>query len=503
MASRYFFAGLECKTLAMVLGLSMAMDSARAEDYALIVGVGKFESPGVSSLAGVEHDFNAVRKDMMELFRIPPSRIIALQDKQATRQRILSALDNYKSDLKKGDRLFFYFSGHGTSVKNRGAGQFTRLLPYQSGAVLPYDAVLNGGSQAIVNSLIVGRRDLFPRLSTMDEKGVKVYAFFDSCYSGNAVRSVNLAEGFSTRQQTIGFDQDDLEDEEDCDNCEQEPMEQPYPYKNVFFLSAAAETEVALDIDHKLIEQYPTVDKNYHGAFTDALLRSWRGKINSDSDGDGNLSMLEIGQSVSCFMESRGYGHDPQLLPSKLQDMDGSRLPLVSVSQNTIDSGVSRIDKNTPIRKWISSLRSLACSEAGLDTVLQIGLSGYGSTYRFGEKVPIFFKSKKQSHWLMFNIDSDDTITVLYPELDEEFKSVPANDTVAFPASAIIEASPPAGVDTVVAIAFHKKPDFYKSMAQSLNGGYGSEMQKKLEEYLNSNKDRFGISIGALRTVKN
>ena len=93
-------------------------------------------------------------------------------------------------------------------------------------------------------------------------------------------------------------------------------------------MAASAEGEVAQDIGSSLLQAFPTVTGNPHGAFTDALIRVLDGKLAADADNDGQLTLAEMQAAISGFMASRAYGHTPQRLPSVSQDTGnlGSRV---------------------------------------------------------------------------------------------------------------------------------------------------------------------------------
>ncbi len=554
--------------IAVVLLVSILLaQQAEAKDYALVVGVGSFSSPGIPALKGVENDVASVAKAMDEVFKIESSNITVLHDRKATRRNILSTLDGYASKLRKGDRLYFYFSGHGTSAKDRKNSNLTRLIPYQSGAILPYDVNQSSGDKGLLESLIIGRRDLKHRLAELDSKGVEAFVFFDSCYSGNAVRSISLSSNaVTTREHTFVFDEADDDEDEDQDSscfaCGSVDYSE-YPYKNVYFMSAAAETEEAIDIDQNSIDRYPTLDNKYHGAFTDALLRIWSGNVKADANADGNLSMQEINTGVSCFMERRGYGHEPQLLPTALESSTQMRqiilgssqgagttksefsvklqgvpeawrnninqLPRVSIVNSNaelsvrLDGSVTTLtnragerignmqvnsaddlEKRIQMAQWIKNLKGEHCLASGTRAVLQIGSRGQGSNFKMGQSVPISFKSGDSAYWLILDINSAGELYVLYPNKDKERKKVAADTiTSILDGDGPIIAGEPVGIDTVVALAFSKKPYFFDDLANvRASIAYGDKNQQQLEHYINQNIAKVGVAVVDLRVHK-
>ena len=87
--------------------------------FALVVGIDDYESRSVSPLRGCKND----AEDFIRLLRndlgVPEERIVALFDECATRSAILKSFKEhlyFNSEIKNGDVIVFYFSGHGTSA---------------------------------------------------------------------------------------------------------------------------------------------------------------------------------------------------------------------------------------------------------------------------------------------------------------------------------------------------------------------------------------------------
>src|ERR1700722_19546982 len=160
---------------------------ASARNVALLVAVGQFRDPALKSyeLKGPAVDIDSVQQTLTSQWGFAPADVLALRDQEATRERILAEIAALEKRTSKGDTALMYFSGHGTSA-NADDNSFD--LPYATGAWVPYD--LDYGSRIAANkTLVIGRRDLVPRLKRLDEGGRWVVVVSDSCYSGQVVRS--------------------------------------------------------------------------------------------------------------------------------------------------------------------------------------------------------------------------------------------------------------------------------------------------------------------------
>ena len=310
----------KARCIFFVLLLSSACSVAVGQQrLALLIGVAQYQAFAgrtQGNLEGPTHDVSALRTTLIDKWKFEPASIIVLANREATHQAILAALDTLVNRARSGDEVFIYYSGHGVSARTRNAAALN--LPYASGALTPYDwAGPNATPAQMVSTLIVGRRDIRPRLEKLDAAGVRVFMVADACYSGQAVRALNQP-GFVDQRLPARLlplpNSELIEDFVASDDPTVNLM--VYPYKNVAYLSAASEGEVARDIPFRALTVYPTLDGKPHGAMTDALLRVLDGHIGADFDGDGRLSIREIARAVTDFMASRALSHAPQLLPS-------------------------------------------------------------------------------------------------------------------------------------------------------------------------------------------
>lgn len=88
--------------------------NARAEDRALLVGVGQYERQGpFPDIPGIGWDLEIMR-EVARVLGFEESQIRVLADAEATRDGIATAFDGWLIDaVGPEDRALFYFSGHG------------------------------------------------------------------------------------------------------------------------------------------------------------------------------------------------------------------------------------------------------------------------------------------------------------------------------------------------------------------------------------------------------
>lgn len=323
---------------------------AQAVNKALLVGVGDYYGGDEFDLQGPKHDIKALKEVLQKHWGFKAENIATVEDGEASHDGILAALTKLKDGATAGDNIFIYYSGHGTSVRDR----LGLPLPYSSGALIPHDFSNKVSKQQMLAKVIVGKRDLRPILLALDKTQAHTFIAFDSCYSGNTVRGLYAEKNrLRTREMPLGlvaedeFDVDSFGDEEATSFNTGITETEVYPYKNIFFLSAASSSEAALDLGENNLIEYPTIDNKPHGAFTDSLLRALSGKLSTDINGDGQTNYSEIYTAIKNFMQTRGYPHTPQVLPAVKKD--SQLLYMRSVLGKKTFVPVSRVNQSTAV----------------------------------------------------------------------------------------------------------------------------------------------------------
>jgi Caspase domain len=286
----------------------------RAERYAVLIGINDY--PNVPPLYGPRNDVESLKKVLSGKYDIPSKNITSLLDSGATKTKIIQTISGLKSRTKAGDYIFIYFSGHGTSAYDKD----THLnMMSTTGAIVPYDAKVDGKNPAkTLESLIIGRRDLFPVFKELDRDRT-LFVVFDSCYSGNAVRALRTGRGLSKfipldiPAETVDFSS---------------AKDEPFPYASLVYLSAAHQTEAARDLS----SSDGTFDGLPHGALTNYLLVGLNGE--ADLNHDGIITYEELYEFSRQKVQA--FGHTPQIkskraLAQPVFDRPGTVITNVSV----------------------------------------------------------------------------------------------------------------------------------------------------------------------------
>lgn len=266
---------------------------ARANRHALIIGIGNYIDPSISRLRGVVHDVENAR-GIARSMGVPETNIRILQDANATYENVRSSLREVAARVRDGDRLFVYYSGHGTRFPSGTSQDQCRE------AFIPADATRQNARPLLTQEEIAA--DLAPAYAKAD----KVFLFFDACHSG----------GIQARQSNTRSKRQPSSDELEpkfalldgtAAHCRtpsnvrirtarQEAVSRGAPANNVVQLSSSKPDEVSLD-----------------SPATGGLVTSaWRycSTYAEDVDNSGTLSVGEISLCVQDRVDKRLKNQD-------------------------------------------------------------------------------------------------------------------------------------------------------------------------------------------------
>lgn len=161
-------------------------DPSRARGRALIVGIEKYQRPGIPPTSGGAADARSMVELVQQMGWFKSDEIRVLTDEMATAESISRNFRSWLIDESKpGDQIFFYYSGHGTQVPD--ADQDERAQDSSDKfdeAIAPYDVAIdsNGKQRVITDDQFNHWLDLLA--------GRSVVMVFDSCHSGTVNRSL-------------------------------------------------------------------------------------------------------------------------------------------------------------------------------------------------------------------------------------------------------------------------------------------------------------------------
>jgi uncharacterized caspase-like protein len=154
-------------------GLSVpkpAETNTTGKTYALIIGVSKYKNPAIPQLQYADRDAVAFY-EYLKACGIDTFNVHLLINEHATSGDFWADLNDITEKAVKGDKVFFYFSGHG-DVESKVITQDAYLLPYDA----PKVAYASGA---------IGIYYVKGYLATLSSKGVQVIFITDACHAGN------------------------------------------------------------------------------------------------------------------------------------------------------------------------------------------------------------------------------------------------------------------------------------------------------------------------------
>jgi hypothetical protein len=189
----------------ITLGAAMlaAASAAEARTRAVLVGVANYDAPGIHDLLGPRNDVTMIWR-ALQARQVKPEDIIVLSDGLPAgadfpvaralpeRHAILGALDEVAANVRAGDTVMFYYSGHGSvqpvkpdeeQDEPEADGNDQVILPADVGS---YDIISRTIRNAIVDN------ELRAKFDAIRAKGAFVWAVVDACHSGTVTRGEDV-----------------------------------------------------------------------------------------------------------------------------------------------------------------------------------------------------------------------------------------------------------------------------------------------------------------------
>lgn len=259
----------------------------RAARHALIIAIGDYMSPNIPPLLGVGHDIDSATK-MAAAMQVPAANIRVLRDHDATAARIEHEIAELNNRTRPGDRVFFYYSGHGT--------RYYSPLPADQGCV---EALLPADSAPLTNARLA------TLMKPISDKVDKLMVFYDACHSGGIVgkplgvtRSLATPKGKLTPKFTPGGAIDACSKPSNIRtrSLGNETAKTGTLAQNIVLISSSRPDEVSFD------------DEDAGGVATQA----WRDCMLHDAqdlDQSGAISVNEISACAQVRIEARFKGN--------------------------------------------------------------------------------------------------------------------------------------------------------------------------------------------------
>ncbi len=165
---------------ALMLMCMLLPISIRAEDKALLIGIGDYEA--ASYLPGIHKDVSMMETVVQKLGY---QNVEVLLNHQVTYQRLIKALKSLPRGITANDRVLIYFSGHGTQVPDDNADESDKL----DEVLVAHDAQFTQTRENPLKNVL--RDDEFGELLAAIPSR-NIYVFIDACNSGTSTKSLDF-----------------------------------------------------------------------------------------------------------------------------------------------------------------------------------------------------------------------------------------------------------------------------------------------------------------------
>lgn len=164
------------------LSLPLFALPALARDRALIVGINEYINPKVSDLRSARGDAEKFLDFVLNDLKFDPADVVTLFDTQATGNAVRAAIVSHLIEgSSPGDRVLFYYSGHGTRTDDENGDEDDGL-----------DEAIALSDAGVVRNGILIDDEFDVALSWLQDR--RALFVFDSCHSGSVHRAVGDEE---------------------------------------------------------------------------------------------------------------------------------------------------------------------------------------------------------------------------------------------------------------------------------------------------------------------
>jgi len=274
--------------------------------YGVVIGCcGQYKNQGLDALHAKD-DAQGFYNDLIERYyqgstKNAKDKIYLLTESDATRANIKSKLKEVALKAKAGDFVYFFYSGHGSSlsddtikIEKHNTAELIRLME-NSGLILPYDFNINKTTQ----TAIIGSRDLKDNggygFKKLDSNEVQVIMISDSCYAGNIYRnSPNITKKFIKNDRLKGIEDEFASIKRQ--SRKRRKKEQDDYTKLIFFGAGAMDTTVGEDRYRK------------RGKFSLVVERCLK---NANSNNDNKITNQEFRECLRSEDNTKGFVYYP------------------------------------------------------------------------------------------------------------------------------------------------------------------------------------------------
>lgn len=408
---------------AAAMAMALASPLAHAENHALIMWIGNYANPS-ANLKGIDIDAANARKIALAM-GVSNSNITEVSNEALTHSGITRAFEQLAQRIARDDKVFLYYSGHGSQRPGQEVGKCTEGM-FTHDMKMYEDVRLEAALRQLGN------------------KAAQVVMMNDSCFSGGA--ATKAAPRTTADMQAKFYDGDDKASSiagtgRECGDAVNSKMtrslevlaavERP---PQVLYIAASAANEVSF-----------ATPKGSTGTL------AWASCIRSaDTNGSGSVDGEELRQCAQKWLNANSSRQQTITL------VGNSRLPL-SFTAAAAGAGAGG---------RVNAQQALNDIRAGADPSFQVILRPSQYSLRVGQdEFNLSLTTNRSGYVYIFQVGSDGkTFNLLFPNKIDSNNQINAG-THSFPRpSWRVRAAGPAGTSYVMAYVSPTPKDFAKAM---------------------------------------
>ncbi len=406
-----------------------------AQDRALLVGIDTYQY--VSPLRGSKTDVEEMRQFIQKVWNYQSHQIRTLVDEQATRENILNSIDDWLiKGTHPGDRVFFYYSGHGYYIWDDNGDETDG-----------YDETLCPVETKITSETMIRDDEIEARLRRLE--GRKVMVVIDACHSGTVTRDLTKRKATPTIKIPVLKSQYFFERPKNLTRGSK-PDGFISSSLDVIAYSAVAPNQVAL-VDTEI---------PYRGVFTRRFIEGVEKRL-ADSNHDGQVSHAELLEYTRTESQAYCDRHKHQCTARVLS-------PQLEAKPEVLAMDV----RSTKVPNH-STTNSVLVHDNQANLQLEILPD---DTFQVGDSLKIRIRSDQDGYFLLFDINSVGELTRLFPNEYSKREGrdgyVRAKTTVIIPTLDYgfkFTAQPPLGKGLLIALVVEDNlPEIQKLLPEAI-----------------------------------
>jgi metacaspase-1 len=263
---------------------------------AVLVGVDRYDRLDVPPLHGCVNDVALFRHVLKEDFGVPNEDIRVVVNERATKANIVHRLRTMVREADVGDTVVFYFSGHGSQIRDRDGDELTDWLDE---VICPYDMDWDRRTYIVDDDLDALFAELPPE--------VTLEVFLDCCFWGAGTPQFEVQPWQTSQQLGVRYLPPPLDIASRVDGDEGRLRYHAFSGsscfadRNVLWAASAEGQPAAEDV----------VDGRVHGVFTYWGCRFIEANLERLWHWDyGRGDLLE---DIRAYMQSLGYPQSAEL----------------------------------------------------------------------------------------------------------------------------------------------------------------------------------------------